>query len=52
VLVIIALSTLIGVRMQQRKSRRKKVQQYAERQIQQRTTFGRNVADRAADTAI
>jgi membrane protein implicated in regulation of membrane protease activity len=51
-LVIIALGTLIGVRMQQRTSRHKKVQQYAERQLQQRTTFGRNVADRAADTAI
>jgi membrane protein implicated in regulation of membrane protease activity len=51
-LVIIALGTLIGVRMQQRQSRHKKVQQYAERQLQQRTTFGRNVADRAADTTI
>jgi membrane protein implicated in regulation of membrane protease activity len=51
-LVIIAVGTLLGVRMQQRKSRHKKVQQYAERQLQQRTTFGRNVADRAADTAV
>ena len=51
-LVIIAVGTLIGVRMQQRKSRHKKVQQYAERQLQQRTTFGRNVADRATDTAV
>jgi membrane protein implicated in regulation of membrane protease activity len=51
-LVIIAVGTLIGVRMQQRKSRQKKVQQYAERQLQQRATFGRNVADRAADTTV
>ena len=51
-LVIIAVGTLLGVRMQQRKSRHKKVQQYAERQLQQRTTFGHNVADRAADTAV
>jgi membrane protein implicated in regulation of membrane protease activity len=54
-LVIIALGTLIGVRMQQRQSRHKKVQQYAERQFQQQTTFGHDVADRAAraaDTAI
>jgi hypothetical protein len=51
-LVIIALGTLIGVRMQQRQSRHKKVQQYAERQFQQQTTFGRNVADRATDTAV
>jgi hypothetical protein len=51
-LIIIAVGTLLGVRMQQRKSRHKKVQQYAERQLQQRTTFGRNVADRATDTAV
>jgi hypothetical protein len=51
-LVIIAVGTLIGARMQQRKFRHKKVQQYAERQFQQRATFGRNVADRAADTAV
>ena len=51
-LVIIAVGTLIGVRMQQRTSRHKKVQQYAERQLQQRTAFGRNVADRAANTAV
>jgi membrane protein implicated in regulation of membrane protease activity len=51
-LLIIAVSTLIVVRLQQRKSRHEKVQQYAERQLQQRTTFGRNVADRAADTTL
>ena len=51
-LVIIALGTLVGLRMQQRKSRLKKVQQYAERQLQQRATFGRNVADRAANTDV
>jgi membrane protein implicated in regulation of membrane protease activity len=51
-LVIIAVGTLIGVRMQQRKSRHQKVQQYAERQLQQRAAFGRNVADRATDTAV
>ena len=51
-LVIIAIGTLVGLRMKQRKSRQNKVQQYAERQLQQRAAFGRNVADRAANTDV
>jgi membrane protein implicated in regulation of membrane protease activity len=51
-LVLIVVGTLIGLRLQQRKSRQKKVQQYAERQLQQRATFGHNVADRAVDTEV
>ena len=51
-LVIIAMSVFAGVRLGQRNSRHKKVQQYAERQFQQRATFGRNAADRAADSAV
>jgi hypothetical protein len=51
-LVLIAVGTWIGLRLQQRKSRQKKVQQYAERQLQQRAAFGHNVADRAVDAEV
>ena len=51
-LVIIAIGMLVGLRVRQRKSRHKKVQQYAERQLQQSAVFGRNVADRAANTDV
>jgi arginine exporter protein ArgO len=53
VLVLLALGMFIGVRTWQSRSRRQKVQQYDERQLQQRTTYGHSVADRAsADTAL
>ena len=51
-LLIIAMSVFVGVRLGQRNARHKKVQQYAERQLQQRATFGRNVADRATDATV
>jgi membrane protein implicated in regulation of membrane protease activity len=51
-LVLIAVGTWVGLRLQQRKSRQKKVQQYAERQLQQRAAFGHNVADRAVDAEV
>ena len=50
-LVLLTLSILIGVRTWQRRSRQQKVQQYDERQLQQRTAFGRSVADRATEDA-
>jgi hypothetical protein len=51
VLVLFALALLIGMRTWQRRWRQQKVQQYDERQLQQRTAFGRSVADRAAEDA-
>ena len=48
-LVLLTLSLLIGVRTWQRRSRQQKVQQYDERQLQQRAAFGRSVADRATE---
>lgn len=50
-LVLLTLSILIGVRTWQRRSLQQKVQQYDERQRQQRAAFGRNVADRAREDA-
>ena len=51
VLALLSLSIFIGVRSWQRRSRQQKVQQYAKRQIQQRTAFGHSVADRATEEA-
>jgi hypothetical protein len=39
------------LRTWQRKARQQKVQQYDERQLQQRTAFGHSVADRATEDA-
>jgi membrane protein implicated in regulation of membrane protease activity len=50
-LVLLALSIFIGLRTWQRKARQQKVQQYDERQLQQRTAFGHSVADRATEDA-
>ncbi len=50
-LLLLTLSILIGVRTWQRRSRQQKVQQYDERQLQQRAAFGRSVADRVTDDA-
>ena len=50
-LLLLTLSILIGVRTWQHRSRQQKVQQYDERQLQQRTAFGRSVADRATEDA-
>jgi hypothetical protein len=45
VFVLLALGIFIGLRIWQRKSYQQKVQQYDARQVQQRATFGRSVAD-------
>ena len=50
-LVLLTLSILIGVRTWQRRARQQKVQQYDERQRQQRAAFGHSVADRATEDA-
>ena len=50
-LSLLVLGILIGLRTWQNRSRQQKVQQYDERQLQQRTAFGRNVADRATEDA-
>src|SRR5262245_584167 len=50
-LALLALSILIGLRTWKSRSRRQKVQQYDERQLQQRAAFGHNVADRATEDA-
>ena len=50
-LALLTLSILIGLRTWQRRSRQHKVQQYDERQLQQRAAFGRSVADRATEDA-
>lgn len=52
-LILLTLGILIGVRTWQRRARQQKVQQYDERQRQQRIAFGHSVADRAtADAAV
>jgi Mg2+/Co2+ transporter CorB len=51
-LVLMAVMLLIGIRRQQRKSYNQRKQAYAERQLQQRVAFGRNVADHATDAAL
>jgi membrane protein implicated in regulation of membrane protease activity len=51
VLALLSLSVFIGVRSWQRRALQQKVQKYDERQLQQRTAFGHNVADRATHEA-
>jgi hypothetical protein len=48
-LVLLTLGIFIGMRIWQSRWRQQKVQQYDERQLQQRTTFGHSVADRATE---
>src|SRR4029450_11483574 len=48
-LVLLALGIFIGMRILQSRWRQQKVQQYDERQLQQRATFGHSVADRATE---
>lgn len=50
-LLVLTLGVLIGIRAWQRQWRQQKVQQYDERQLQQRQAFGHSVADRAATDA-
>ena len=50
-LLLLALSIFIGMRTWQHRSRQQKVQQYDERQLQQRAAFGHSVADRATEDA-
>ena len=50
-LILLALGIFIGMRTWQHRSRQQKVQQYDERQLQQRAAFGRSVADRATEDA-
>jgi len=52
VLVLLTLSILLATRTWRHRARQQKVQQYDERQLQQRTTFGRSVADRAREDAL
>lgn len=49
VLALLALGIFIGMRTLQNRWRQQKVQQYDERQLQQHTTFGHSVADRATE---
>jgi uncharacterized membrane protein len=49
ILILLVLSILIGVRTWQTRWRQQKVQQYDERQLQQRVAFGHSVADRATE---
>jgi hypothetical protein len=46
-LLVLTLGILIGMRSWQRQWREQKVQQYDERQLQQRQAFGHSVADHA-----
>ena len=48
-LVLLVLGIFIGMRTWQSRWRQQKVQQYDERQLQQRATFGHSVADRATE---
>jgi uncharacterized membrane protein len=48
-LLLLALGVFIGLRAWQHRSRQQKVQQYDERQLQQRAAFGHSVADRATE---
>jgi hypothetical protein len=50
-LVLLTLGIFVGMRTWQSRWRQQKVQQYDERQLQQRAAFGRNVADRATEDA-
>jgi membrane protein implicated in regulation of membrane protease activity len=49
VLALLILGMLIGMRTWQRRARQQKVQQYDERQLQQRRDYGHSVADRAME---
>ena len=49
VLALLALGIFIGMRTLQNRWRQQKVQQYDERQLQQRATFGHSVTDRATE---
>jgi hypothetical protein len=49
ILIMLVLSILIGVRTWQTRWRQQKVQQYDERQFQQRAAFGHSVEDRATE---
>jgi len=49
VLLLLTLGIFIGMRTWQHRSRQQKVQQYDERQLQQRAAFGHSVADRATE---
>jgi len=51
VLALLALGMILGMRAWQRRWHRQKVQQYDERQLQQRHVFGHSVADRATEDA-
>jgi hypothetical protein len=51
VLALLALGMMLGMRTWQRRWHLQKVQQYDERQLQQRTIFGHSVADRATEDA-
>lgn len=52
-LILLVLGILIGVRTWHTRWRQQKVQQYDERQLQQRAAFGHSVADRATeDTSL
>jgi len=46
---LLVLGIFIGMRTWQSRWRQQKVQQYDERQLQQHTTFGHSVADRATE---
>jgi len=50
-LILLALGIFIGMRAWQHRSLQQKVQQYDERQLQQRAAFGHSVADRATEDA-
>lgn len=52
IILLLLLGMVLGVRTWQRRWRQQKVQQYDERQLQQRDAFGHSVADRAAGTAL
>jgi membrane protein implicated in regulation of membrane protease activity len=51
VLALLALGMILGMRAWQRRWHLQKVQQYDERQLQQRHIFGHSVADRATEDA-
>ena len=51
ILALLALGMILGMRAWQRRWHQQKVQQYDERQLQQRHTFGHSVADRATEDA-
>jgi protein-S-isoprenylcysteine O-methyltransferase Ste14 len=52
VLILFGIAILIGWSCMQHRSRIQKVQDYAERQQQQRLQFGHSVADRANNSAV